>query len=133
MKSTKPENVRKAIAIMERARPDNFDMGSWQCRAGLDDYVARTEKELHACGNTACFAGYVALSPEFHEDGGRINPDGAPFLPRCDAGPSTIAKWLGVSIDIATGLTSCDNGSFYPVPWYAVKPQHVIAKLKELL
>lgn len=51
------ERIQYAISIMEQA--ENLDMNSYQ---SAFNHVA-TIKELHTCGNTACFAGYLALSP----------------------------------------------------------------------
>ena len=69
------EHIDQAIAIMKRAGKVN--MHQWQERGAS---CATTEKELHACGNSACFAGWVAVSPEWKEFGGSFAYRGEPFL-----------------------------------------------------
>ena len=62
------ERIQAAIAMMKRAIPRYFDMTDWQNeRPGHIIEIAQTESELHTCGNTACFAGHLALSPEFQD------------------------------------------------------------------
>lgn len=134
-------NVQKAIDIMERVPDGRLDMSTFQSNSLI---LSQTEADLHACGNTACFAGYIAVSPEFKADGGDIAGCGAPVLPNCDDSVSTIAKWLGVSYDIADALVY-DNtegvpkylcsqiDSFYGVSYEEVQPHHVIEKLKLIL
>lgn len=89
------ENVNKAIDVMERvkARGDNFDLSTWQ--GGFDGGVIAREEDLHACGTSACFAGWVAVSPEFQADGGEVNFDGSPQYSvfRCE---SAIREWLNL-------------------------------------
>ena len=96
-------NVNKAIAVMERvkARGDDLDMCVWQQRRrpanGNSRMLKTAEEELHTCGTSACFAGWVAVSPEFKEDGGYAHPlDGAPRIGVADD-QYAIAKWLGIS------------------------------------
>lgn len=70
------ERIKYAISIMEQAQ--NLNMGTWQ------DYdlntPATTMEELHTCGNTACFAGYIALSPLFKAEGGVVDSCGEPIM-----------------------------------------------------
>lgn len=70
------ERLNQAIAIMKRA--GTIDMSFWQ---GETFDTCHTESELHSCGNSACFAGWVAISPEFVKVGGKHLPDsGAPIF-----------------------------------------------------
>ena len=83
------ERLNQAIAIMERAGLVN--MNFWQ-----RGKVSKTEAELHSCGNSACFAGWVAVSPEFKEVGGVTHPVlGAPIL-STRSGYLAIVAWLEV-------------------------------------
>lgn len=61
----------------------NFCMRSWQGNQGTGhSTLAHTVEELHACGNTACIAGYMALMPEFQAIGGRVcEESGSPVMP----------------------------------------------------
>lgn len=61
----------------------NFCMRSWQGNQGTGhNTLAHTVEELHACGNTACIAGYMALMPEFKAVGGRVcEESGSPVMP----------------------------------------------------
>lgn len=119
-------NVLKAIAIMKRAK--NLEMLAFQSRAHGRGFVG-TEEELHMCGNTACFAGYIAISKEFKEDGGECR-DGSPFF-NGELEEEAIRQWLDISIDLASGLV---YGEVYsPIPFSEVKPKHVIEKLELIL
>ena len=136
------ENVKKAIAIMESVveRDDKFNMNIW--RGVLDDDVKPplTEARLRACGTAACFAGWVAVSPEFRTDGGVVGVTGAPRLGE-RIGAIAIAKWLEIPKVTAGGLCCyAYSGSggvlpeFYNVNNVAdVTPQMVITKLNQLL
>lgn len=143
----------KAIAIMKRAK--NLNMKEWQ-KPNYDHSeiprIVSTEEELHACGNTACFAGYVAISPEFKADGGRIGRGGAPVLspieprPTAFQVPEVIAQWLGITVKEADSLVYGDiyaetdestddmtaKSHYYQKEWLKVEPQDVIEKLEEL-
>lgn len=99
------DRLEQAIAVMKRA--GKVDMGSWQgCGAGIQ----RTEAELHTCGNTACFAGWLAVSPEFQEAGGKVGPvSGTPTF-KGETGTQAVIEWLEAvdeqSSDILTLLIS---------------------------
>lgn len=61
------ENIDKAIAVMTRALPGTINMLNWQFdKDGRQLSCApRDEEDFHACGNTACFAGRIGISPEW--------------------------------------------------------------------
>ena len=128
------ERVKKAIAVMERVRDENraFDMNWWQGRVGHNRCF--DEAVPHACGTAACFAGWLAVSPEFQADGGSITLSGAPVFQgfRED---DAVAAYLEVDRKIAMRLC----GLLGEVEYYGVNnlhditPRHVIDKLKELL
>lgn len=90
------ERLEQAINIMKRAGA--VDMSFWQGEAF--EGCATTESELHSCGNSACFAGWVAVSPEFQEAGGAHLPNsGAPIFDGY-TGYYAIAEWLGAEGDL---------------------------------
>ncbi len=142
------ENINKAIAIMERVPQGRLRMTAWQCGDhGWDTLPVRTEEELHACGNKACFAGYVAISPEWKADGGEVCANGAPVILtkeyppppiRVLTGTHAIAYWLDISRDLAAALVTghlteigrTDPYSHsYKKRWADVEPADVIEKL----
>ncbi|RCV85972.1 hypothetical protein DU505_22050 [Billgrantia montanilacus] len=74
-------NVNHAIAIMKRVsdRSDRLNMACWQYNSG--NFIIVDESFAHECGTIACFAGWVAMSPEFQEDGGWPHPSsGSPCI-----------------------------------------------------
>lgn len=118
-------NIDKAIAIMRRAQ--RLDMTFYQDGEG----ICETEEGLHACGNTACFAGYVAISPEFRADGGEVMLAGMPYFRR-SSGPEAIARWLDISVHEASQFVLGIDDFYHPVPFHEVEPHHVIEKLEAL-
>ena len=139
-------NVRTAVAIMQRAALHNcIDMVRYQWGDISEDgrrHVVATEEQLHACGNVACFAGYVALSPEWKAAGGYMYHSGEPKLPAGVGeedlwGDEAIATWLGISVELATDLvlgdTSYEHSFFYDRPWGEVDAHDVIEKLELIL
>jgi hypothetical protein len=131
------EKMHQAIAIMQRA--GKVEMSIFQ-----DGRThATTEEEIHKCGNKACFAGWVAVSPEFLKDGGRVSRPGSPIF-KSSYGSDAISSWLSISEDLAECLVcgECDSlfwaeedyPSFYaPVPFHKVQAVDVIRKLSEIL
>lgn len=83
------ERLNQAIAIMGRA--GKVRMGTWQGVNALE--CATGEDELHQCGNSACFAGWVAVSPEFQAVGGRVGISGWPCFDGV-IGSNAINRWL---------------------------------------
>ena len=145
----KKANVRTAISIMQRAAMrDCISMVAYQrgrSRGDIDahEVIATTEEQLHRRGNTACFAGYVAVSREWAAAGNTISEDGEPVLAGDKAGATSsseaIAEWLGISHDLARGLVfgsrtwRQNHVMFYDVPFSEVKAEDVIAKLEMIL
>jgi hypothetical protein len=107
-------------------------MTTWQNEPhGHIIQIAQTESELHACGNTACFAGHLALSPEFQKAGGSVSKIGAPvFNGLLEA--SAVAEYFGITYEMAEDLT-LPGRDFYPVKFRDVEPEHVIEKLEMIL
>lgn len=83
------ERLEQAINIMKRA--GKVDMNCWQ--GAYQANIKQTEQEMHSCGNSACFAGWLAVSPEFRTAGGTINTLGVPVY-QGKTGPDAILKWL---------------------------------------
>lgn len=133
------ERVEYCIELMENVDRNNFCMINFQYKGPLDK-VARNITDLHTCGNSACFAGYVALSERFQREGGKVanNPIGAPIF-KYGIGSRAIALYLGITEDTADALVSGAyddedaKDDFYPVEFSEVKPEHVIEKLKLIL
>lgn len=134
-------NVKKAIAIMERAKEHNsVDMRDWQSGSLISGRVT-SEKEFHACGNKACFAGHIAISPEFQAAGGLCTMIGTPSF-RHYYGSGAVDEWLGISVELAHSLVFGDTedtdegvgfSTFYNRLWKNVTADDVLAKLHLIL
>ena len=137
-------NIKKAIAIMERAkRHDSLFMPYWQMASPNNPLkFVDNEQDLHTCGNRACFAGHVAVSPEFQMDGGSVTCEGEPRLGG-RYGAYAIQDWLQISQEDARGLvfgnaygSPCDpkdRSHYYGKMFRDVTARDVIAKLEQLL
>ena len=128
------ERIQDAITMMKRAIAPYFDMTNWQIEPhGHIIQIAQTESELHACGNTACFAGHLALSPEFQKAGGSVCKIGAPMFNGVRYAEA-VAEYFDIRYELAKDLTLPLPGrDFYPVRFEDVKPEHVIKKLEMIL
>ena len=126
------ERIQSAIAMMKRVTHRYFDMTNWQNELyGHIKQIAQTESELHTCGNTACFAGHLALSPEFQDAGGLVSKIGAPIFNGVRF-VEAVAEYFDIPYELAGDLTLPDR-DFYPVRFEDVKPEHVIEKLEIIL
>ena len=126
------ERIQSAIAMMKRVTHRYFDMTNWQNELyGHIKQIAQTESELHGCGNTACFAGHLALSPEFQDAGGLVSKIGAPIFNGVRF-VEAVAEYFDIPYELAGDLTLPDR-DFYPVDYEDVKPEHVIEKLEMIL
>ena len=126
------ERIQYAVSMMKRVTHRYFDMTNWQNEPhGHIKRIAQTESELHGCGNTACFAGHLALSPEFKDAGGLLYGTGAPKFNNF-SGSFAIAEYFDITYELAGNLTLPDR-HFYPVDFEDVKPEHVIEKLEMIL
>lgn len=127
------ERVLQAIAIMERAGV--VDMSDFRSEYG-PGCDTMTEADLHRCGTAACFAGWVAVAPEFLAAGGECigGMPISPFESSCD-GADAIAWWLDISHEAAHDLVF---GGAYNRPdlstWLKdITREDVIAALRKLL
>lgn len=81
------ERLELAINVMKRA--GKVDMRTWQ-----SGKVKSSESRIHTCGTAACFAGWLAVSPEFLNSGGWMSPlSGAPAFGERLGAPAVI-QWL---------------------------------------
>lgn len=55
---------------------DSFNLLAWRGNTSN----AKTYPEFHKCGSSACFGGWLAVSPDFRKEGGSVDlsRDGAP-------------------------------------------------------
>jgi len=125
------ERIDKCIDLMRRAK--NLNMQYWQDMLSCKTrWQSKSVRELHACGNTACFAGYLAVSKFFQEDGGKIHVNGSPEWDDWD-GEEAVAKYLDISFSLARGIV-LGSGDFWErfcdVSFMQVTPEHVIKVLK---
>ena len=142
------DNVRKAIAVMQRAlgRVSMMEFQTVHKQFKYAEFIAKTEAELHTCGSKACFAGHLGISPEWIADGGGIDDCGVPENDN-HYGASSIAQWLGVEYNTASALImgrrsayhertqrlADEHCRFYGKRWGDVDADDVIAKLKMIL
>lgn len=128
------KNIQIAIDVMKRA--GEVDMLLYQRTPGQFDKTVYSEEEAHECGTIACFAGWLSLSPEFKEQGGKISSTGYPDL-NGRYGPSAIGDFLGVDRNTAIALCGAGLGSphseYYGKKITHITAQDVIEKLTELL
>lgn len=136
------ENIIKAIAVMQRiiAVHGSFIMLHWQSEritiSGKAEWsplpsqsFSPDEDALHKCGNAACFAGYLSLSPEWREDMGERTP----------TRPRSLAEWFEIPVEATTLMiydytpSKWKTHILYQTPWLKVKPQDVIDVLRRLL
>lgn len=94
-------NIKKAIAVLKRhvVKGSPLDMSDYQQETGCGEAITVEE---NLCGTPCCFAGYVAVSPEFQEDGGWVDPvHGYPIIQNdrylTRDGNYAIQHWLGIS------------------------------------
>lgn len=107
-------NVERALAVMHRVEEEKraFNMEDWQVMGWAEPAVEQ-ESTLANCGTAACFAGWVAVSPEFQEMGGSVDPlSGKPRMGG-RSGWEAIALWLGISDTEAREL--CGLGLYHLV------------------
>lgn len=100
------ENIQHAINIMTRAKDAEkvLEMSYWQ-KPGF--YPLTLKEEEHTCGTPCCFAGYIALSPEFQAAGGEVNKiNGAPIYDE-HFDSEAIHAWLEITLTQAAALCWC--------------------------
>jgi hypothetical protein len=101
------KNVQAAIDIMRRVDEQGgkgFNLCHFQdTRHGGGEGWVFDEQEAHACGTTACFSGWVNLSPEWRSQP-NIKTKVVAAMYEGMGESSSMAKWLGISIREASGM-----------------------------
>lgn len=126
------ENIEYMKTVMEQAT--SFHMRAFQNITTSADEFAETVDQLHQCGNTACFAGYLAISEKFKQDGGRAR-NGVPVYRSFDD-YYAVAEWLGISNLLTEKIVyGCDNfyDDLFGVPFEKVTPAHLIQVMDMIL
>ena len=126
------QNLDHAIAIMKRA--GKVDMNFWQ-----SGNIKQTEESKHACGSAACFAGWVAISPEWESAGGFTSRSGTPRFNGSD-GSDALGEWLDIPEILSDSFVNGDAydignkffSAFYNKFWDDVNKEDVITKLEFL-
>jgi len=131
------ENMNAAIRIMENVRDEGLklDMDDWMCWDDPATDSPKTMEDFHTCGTAACFAGYVGLSKEFKDWGGRVGPGGYPACGPENSrnelfGDEAIAEFLEITPGNARQLCGTSILGIYPVKDDSdITPQMVIDQL----
>lgn len=147
IKAENPDAVRSAIALLEMVKEKGmgFKMSSWQDTNYDDDEeenanqgIAEDIDQAHKCGSACCMAGWVALSEDFQNAGGRPMPlSGAPVIDG-HTKHNAIARYFGIPSDHAALLTAYTEShkfeKLYGVGFHSeITVDMVIEKLQELL
>lgn len=101
-------NIKATIAAIEYTQ--NLNMNAWQ-DVGDKLEPARTLEEIHACGNSACIAGYAGLTKEFQSSECKtyIDSDGEPRVEVAphiyEYGVGAFARFVDIPYSIAKAIT----------------------------
>lgn len=135
MHKERVQDIRDIMASLIGA--NRTYMLNWQCPSDGITFATNLD-EFHQCGNTACFAGTLALSPMFQREGGRVGNRGRPeFFPT--SGVMSVQKYLGISFELAYKLVQGDTDTdgkfshFYSKNWADVTAEDVVEKLDMIL
>lgn len=127
------QRIQQCIEMMRDAR--SLDMGMFQYETFA---LAESIDELHSCGNTACFAGYLALSEPFKAAGGQSFHGEPVILHKGEklSAEDAVAYYLDIDRELAEAIVYGDSDEYdelYPVRFKEVKPKHVIGVLQGIL
>lgn len=140
------KRIRQCIDMLNAIDERHFSMTRFQKVTGAN-CVQWDMEHFHACGNSACFAGYLALSDFFRNDGGDIDIDsGAPVFEN-QMGSLAVSKYLGISTLASLLLVNGDvdelynegqdrwrcYSNYYEKEWQDVTPKDVVKKLEGIL
>ena len=108
------DRINQYIADLEEvSKQDLIDMQGWQSTvdAEIPAPISRSVWELHQCGNRACAAGFLALTPAFAEAGGEFSDeDGEPVLGTA-GGSQAFARYFALSPFLAKTICYGSGGS----------------------
>ena len=128
------ENIEYMKSVMEQAQAASFHMKAFQHNTSGEYEFAETVDQLHQCGNTACFAGYLAISEKFKQDGGRTR-NGVPVYRSFDD-YYAVAEWLGICNLLADKIVYGSYNFYddlFDVPFDEVRPAHLIQVMDMIL
>jgi hypothetical protein len=111
------QSIESTISILNRAK--NFNVQAFQgkrVQEGCEEVfpvfpAVKTEEELHACGNTACIAGYIAISPEW-KAWGDVTSCGFPTIKGSGEVDALMQYWDLNSIDVNAIVYGCGWNDF---------------------
>ncbi len=161
IKSTRPENVRSSIALMQRVIDEErgFSIVCWvydqgDCKKN-PEIASPDEEEATSCGMVACYGGWLAMSKEFRSAGGTNTKSWAPSIINGEGlvleNADAVAHWLGVPLleaqnivgigpsNVMMSTDSDDEDSleefstFYGCFLDDATPEHVVSALQDLL
>lgn len=142
------ENIKKAIQVMERVKKNEEELGRqlFDLRLFQGNHinpkgkVLKTEEEaLDDYGTVCCFAGWLAVSPEFNEMGYCFGQHYAPGIEGKRNETEALGDILGLDKNVIDGLiynigTKFGLGEdYYGKPSKDVIVDDVIEKLKSFI
>lgn len=135
--------IRNAIAAVGR-----LDMKTFQGRTS-NGFYAKKLADMHTCGNTACIAGYMALTPEFQAGSCMVVSGlGIPGTTDNAGSADAMARFCDIRYDLAYAIINgydmedtilpADQitqrlGTFLKTPWHNWKSSHAIKLLDSLI
>lgn len=130
----------KVMREFDRCNMETFQHSEYRGHGSGIGGIVNTLEKFHVCGNTACFAGRVALDPKFHADDGSIGPLGLPYY-KSYSGEKAIAAYFGIPLGLADSLIygdKADDGcssysNFYGKEWSDVRGPDVANKLQAII
>lgn len=115
-KMANEKNIKDSIEVLKRVRDrqGKFNLIEWQEGA---NFIASIENEeyLYTCNMAACIGGYIAVSHEFHAEGGRPMC-GMPVFRRL-VGFEAMAEYWGVDVREVEMRCDCDQ---FTLAYYGV-------------
>lgn len=128
LKSMNLRRMDVCIKVMQRvaAKAYAFDIETWQ-QGGSNRL---TEKGLHKCGSSACFGGWLAVSPEFRRSGGGVERLGGRPIFNGFGGSSAVSEYLTISYRAACLITSENYPELYQDLKRKITARNVLARLK---
>ena len=109
---------------------DSVYMLYWQNQIN----TPKTLEEFHACGNRACIAGHLALSPLFQRHGGEVCWSGTPALSGT-VGANAVELWFFGNDDASEKTNLVIHGysePYYVSNWGNWKSKEAVAALELL-